>query len=119
MNYVFYVALGLVAGVVGGMFGLGGGIILIPAMVFLFGLTQHQAQGTSLTMMIAPVTLFAAWRYWQGGNVKWDMAGLMCVGFLIGGLLGAHFVQGVSEAVLKRMFGVYLLLISVKFILAK
>ncbi|MDD5654406.1 MAG: sulfite exporter TauE/SafE family protein [Candidatus Omnitrophica bacterium] len=119
MTYLLYVALGLAAGILGGMFGIGGGSILIPAMVFLFGLTQHQAQGTSLAIMIPPIGLLAALRYWQAGNVKLGMAGWVCLGFFIGGLLGAHLVQGVPDLYLKRFFGVFLLVVSLRMILTK
>ena len=89
MNYFLYIGLGLIAGVLSGMFGIGGGTILIPAMVFLFGLTQHQAQGTSLAIMIPPIGLLAAMRYYYSGNVKLGMAGFICLGFFVGGLIGA------------------------------
>jgi hypothetical protein len=119
MNALLYVALGLVAGVLGGMFGIGGGSILIPALVFLFGLTQHQAQGTSLAIMVPPIGILAAMRYYQAGNVKLGMAGFICAGFLVGGLIGAQLIQNVPDVLLKRLFGVFLLLISVRMILTK
>ena len=119
MNYVFYVALGLVAGVLSGIFGIGGGVILIPALVFIFGLTQHQAQGTTLAIMVPPIGLLAALRYYYSGNVKLSMAGFICAGFLVGGLLGAQLIQNVPDALLKKMFGVFLLTISVRMILTK
>lgn len=119
MTYALYVLLGFVAGVFGGVFGLGGGTILIPAMVMLFGLTQHQAQGTTLAIMIPPIGLLAAWRYFQTGNVKIAMAGFICLGFFFGGWVGANVVQGVSEPVLKRLFGVFLMVISLRMIFGK
>ncbi|MCX5708693.1 MAG: sulfite exporter TauE/SafE family protein [Candidatus Omnitrophica bacterium] len=119
MIYLLYVALGLVAGVLGGMFGIGGGSILIPAMVFLFGLTQHQAQGTSLAIMVPPIGILAAMRYYQAGNVKLGMAGFICAGFLVGGLIGAQLIQNVPDVLLKRLFGIFLLIISVRMILTK
>ena len=70
MSNLICVLLGLVAGTLSGIFGIGGGIIIIPGLVFLVGLTQHQAQGTTLAIMIPPIGLLAAWRYWQAGNVK-------------------------------------------------
>jgi len=114
-----YIILGLVAGIFGGMFGIGGGTILIPALVYLFGLTQHQAQGTTLAIMVPPIGLLAALRYYYSGNVKLGMAGLICLGFFIGGLIGAHFVQNLSEPLLKRWFGIFLFFISIKMILTK
>lgn len=119
MNQLLYVILGIVAGVFGGMFGIGGGTILIPALVYLFGLTQHQAQGTTLAIMVPPIGLLAAMRYYQSGNVKLGMAGLICLGFFVGGLIGANFVQNLSDPLLKRLFGVYLLFVSMEMILGK
>ena len=72
------------------MFGIGGGAILIPALVFIFGLTQHQAQGTTLAILVPPIGLLAALRYYQSGNVKLSIAAFVCIGFFIGGLIGAN-----------------------------
>ena len=119
MNYILYVALGLVAGVLGGMFGIGGGSILIPALVFFFGLTQHQAQGTTLAIMVPPIGLLAALRYYYSGNVKLGMAGFICAGFLVGGLIGAQLIQNVPDALLKKLFGLFLLIVSLRMILTK
>lgn len=93
MTQVMLILLGLVAGIFGGMFGIGEAIIIVPAMVFLFGLTQHQAQGTTLAIMVLPVGLLAAMRYYQSGNVKLPIAAFVCIGFFIGGLIGANVVQ--------------------------
>jgi hypothetical protein len=119
MSQLSYIILGLVAGIFGGMFGIGGGTILIPVLVFLFGLTQHQAQGTTLAIMVPPIGLLAAWRYWQAGNVKLSMAAFICVGFFVGGLIGASLVQNLSDPLLKRLFGVFLLFVSIEMILSK
>ena len=119
MNLVSYTLLGIVAGILAGMFGIGGGSILIPALVFLFGLSQHQAQGTTLAILVPPIGLLAAMRYYYSGNVKLDMAAFICIGFFLGGLLGAHLVQGLPSIVLKRLFGIYLAFIAVRMILAK
>ena len=102
MTQVLYVILGLVAGVSGGIFGIGGGVILIPALVFLFGLTQHQAQGTTLAVLVPPIGLLSALRYYYAGNVKLGMAAFICVGFFVGGLIGANLVQNLSDPLLKR-----------------
>lgn len=119
MSQLLYISLGIVAGVFGGMFGIGGGTILIPVLVYLFGLTQHQAQGTTLAIMVPPIGLLAAWRYWQAGNVKLSMAGFICAGFFIGGLIGANLIHNVSDPMLKKLFGFYLLFISAKMIFSK
>ncbi|MFH0935552.1 MAG: sulfite exporter TauE/SafE family protein [Candidatus Omnitrophota bacterium] len=119
MNQVLYIALGLIAGIASGILGIGGGTLLIPAMVFVFGLTQHQAQGTTLALMIPPIGLLAALRYYQSGNVKLGMAAFICLGFFFGGLIGANLVQNVSELFLKRLFGAFLLIVAVRMILTK
>jgi hypothetical protein len=119
MNQLLFVLLGLAAGIFGGMMGLGGGVIIIPALVYLFGFSQHQAQGTSLAVMLPPITLLAVWQYYVKGHVKLDIVGFLCLGFLFGGLIGANFVQGISDPMLKRIFGGALLLVSLRMIFSK
>ncbi|MFH1457627.1 MAG: sulfite exporter TauE/SafE family protein [Candidatus Omnitrophota bacterium] len=119
MDQLLYILLGLGAGICGGMFGIGGGSILIPLLVYIFGFSQHQAQGTTLAAMVPPIGLLAAWRYWQSGNVKLPVAAFICAGFLVGGLIGASMVQNISDALLKKMFGVFLLFVSLKMLLGK
>lgn len=119
MTYMLYIILGLVAGVFGGLFGIGGGTILIPALVFLFGLTQHQAQGTTLALMVPPIGLLAAWSYWRAGNVKISMAAFICMGFFIGGLIGAQYANKIPDPLLKKIFGVYLMFVSLQMIFSK
>jgi len=114
-----YIGLGLMAGVASGFLGIGGGSILIPVLVYLFGLTQHQAQGTTLAIMIPPIGLLAAWKYYSEGNVKLNMAAFICIGFLVGGLIGAIFVHKVPAPVLKKVFGIFLFLVSINMILGK
>jgi uncharacterized membrane protein YfcA len=119
MNISIYLILGLVAGIFGGFFGLGGGVIIIPALVYFLGFTQHQAQGTTLAILVPPIGLLAAMRYWQNGNVKLNVAGFICLGFFIGGWIGAHFAHQISDITLKRLFGFFLLFISIKMIFTK
>lgn len=119
MSQIIYVALGLIAGICSGIFGIGGATIMIPVLVFLLGFTQHQAQGTTLAAMVPPIGLLAAWRYWQAGHVKISVAAFICAGFFVGGLLGAHLAQSVSDTLLKKLFGVFLLVISLRMMLGK
>jgi hypothetical protein len=119
MNIILYILLGLLTGVSSGMFGLGGGIIIIPALVFLFGFSQHQAQGTTLALMVPPIGLLAAWQYYRQGYVDLKIAAFVCLGFFFGGLLGAKLVVGLPESLLRRLFGVALFMISIKMILTK
>jgi uncharacterized protein len=93
--------------------------VIVPALVFLLGMSQHTAQGTSLAMLVPPVGLLAAWTYYQNGFVDLKIAALLCAGLFVGGLLGARFATGISNAALEKVFGVALLLISLKMIFSK
>lgn len=119
MNIVLFVLLGLVAGILSGLIGIGGGIIIVPSLVFLFGLSQHQAQGTTLALMVPPIGLLAAWTYYKSGFVDLRIAGLICLGFFFGGLIGARFATAISDTALTRIFGVALLLVALKMIFFK
>jgi uncharacterized membrane protein YfcA len=119
MNIVLYLLVGLLGGVVSGMLGIGGGIIMVPALAFLFGLSQHQAQGTTLALMVPPIGLLAAWTYYKAGFVDIKIAAFVCLGFFFGGLIGAKLVVGLPDPILRRIFGVVLLIVAIKMILTK
>ena len=119
MLIISYILLGVLTGLCSGFLGLGGGFILIPALVYIFGLTQHQAQGTSLAIMVPPITLLAALRYYYNGNVKLGMAIFIAAGFVIGGLIGADIVQNIPGAVLRKVFGLALFAVAVRMIFFK
>jgi uncharacterized protein len=114
-----YILLGLVAGALSGLIGIGGGVIIVPALVFIFGLSQHQAQGTTLALLIPPIGILAAWMYYKEGYVDLKIAALVAAGFMVGSLFGAKFASALSNAVLEKVFGVALLLIAIKMILSK
>jgi uncharacterized membrane protein YfcA len=114
---LLYLLLGLAAGVVSGLIGIGGGTIIIPALVLLFGLSQHKAQGTTLALLVPPIGLLAAWTYWQKGYVDLRIAALICAGFLVGGLLGARVAVELPSAVLERIFGIALLVVALEMII--
>ncbi|MFZ0034792.1 MAG: sulfite exporter TauE/SafE family protein [Sedimentisphaerales bacterium] len=119
MNIFLYILLGVVAGIFSGLIGIGGGIIIVPALVLLFGISQHSAQGTTLALMVPPIGLLAAWAYYKQGFVDLKIAAFVCLGFFIGGLLGAKFALGIPETILKKIFGAVLLLVSLKMIFGK
>lgn len=119
MNIFLYLLLGLTAGIFSGLIGIGGAIIIIPSLVLLFGLSQHTAQGTTLALMVPPIGLLAAWTYYKAGFVDLKIAGLICLGFFVGGLVGARFATELSEQFLRRIFGIVLLLTSLKMIFTK
>lgn len=119
MNIFLYILLGLVAGIFSGLVGLGGGIIIVPVLVLLFGLSQHTAQGTTLALMVPPIGLLAAWTYYKAGFVDLKIAGLICLGFFVGGLVGAQFATKIPDDLLRKIFGVALLAASLKMIFYK
>jgi len=119
MNVFFYLLLGLIAGSLSGLIGIGGAIIIIPSLVILFGLSQHTAQGTTLALMVPPIGLLAAWTYYKQGFVDLKIAGLICLGFFFGGLVGARFATEISEDILRKIFGVILFAASLRMIFYK
>jgi uncharacterized membrane protein YfcA len=119
MNVFFYLLLGLIAGSLSGLIGIGGAIIIIPSLVILFGLSQHTAQGTTLALMVPPIGLLAAWTYYKQGFVDFKIAGLICLGFFFGGLAGAKFATYIPDDVLRKVFGVILLAASLRMIFYK
>ena len=119
MSILAYIFIGFAGGFVGGGLGLGGGAVMVPLLVFAAGLTQHQAQGTVIGLLTVPVFLAAAWRYYTAGNLRLDITGFMIIGFIVGSFLGAHLVQYLPAATLKKIFGIALILIGMKMALLK
>jgi len=103
---------GVVVGVISGIVGIGGGVLFIPALIWLFGMDQHKAQGTSLGALLAPVGIFAFLEYYRKGNADLRIALLLAAGFLIGGYFGAVAAQHVPELWLRRIFAIMLVLVG-------
>jgi len=119
INIILYLLLGLLAGALSGLIGIGGGTIIVPALIYLFGLTQHQAQGTTLALLIPPIGLLAALTYYKNGYVNLTIAVFICLGFFIGGLAGAKLAVGLSNEILMKVFGFVLLLVALYMIFGK
>jgi len=119
MNTLLFLLLGLAVGILSGLIGIGGGIVIVPVLVLVVGMSQHSAQGTTLALMVPPIGLLAAWTYYKSGFVDLRIAALICVGFFFGALLGAKFATQISEALLTKIFGVALLLVAIKMIFFK
>src|SRR5215469_2798824 len=111
---VMLILVGLIAGILSGLVGLGGGVIIVPALVFLLGFSQHQAQGTSLGILLLPAGIFAVLNYYQKGYIDIKAVLLLFVGFLIGGFLGSKLSLSLPEATLKKVFAVALVCIAAK-----
>ncbi|KPK41561.1 MAG: permease [Omnitrophica WOR_2 bacterium SM23_29] len=119
INILAYLALGLLAGILSGLIGIGGGMILIPVLVFIFGFTQLQAQGTTLALMVPPIGILAALIYYSHGHVNLKVAAFICLGFFFGGLFGARVATGLPNIILQRIFGVALFLVSLRMIFGR
>lgn len=114
-NLLFQLLLiGLVAGIAGGMFGIGGGAIMVPAMVLLLGMDQKFATGTSIAAQIFPIGILGAAVYYRNGNMDIKHASLIAAGLVLGNLLGAQFANQpfISSEMMKKLYGVFLLVIG-------
>lgn len=116
---VIYLILGLAAGALSGFFGIGGGVVVVPALVLLFGMTQLKAQGTMLAAFLPPVAFLAFWKYYKSGNTDIRIAIFIAIGVFIGGYLGALASHSISETVLRKFFGVMLLAAAAHMIFGK
>lgn len=113
------VIIGLLAGFLSGLIGVGGGIIMVPMFLIFLGLTQHQAQGLSLAVLLPPVTFMAVYNYHQAGAIDWRFALIVSAVFIIGGFIGSKVALSIDQQTLKKVFGGILLLIAAKLILGK
>lgn len=110
------VCLGLFAGMLSGMFGIGGGIVIVPALVFIMGFTQHSAQGTSVATLLLPIGILAAYNYHQEKSINYPYALLIAGTFMIGGYFGSKLALNLDGALLKKLFGGLLFAVAVKLI---
>lgn len=109
--------IGLLAGVLSGSVGVGGGVIMVPLTIWFLGYSQHQAQGMSLAVLAVPVTLLAAYTYHKNGHtLDWRYALVIAVAFVIGGFFGSKIAISINQQMLKKVFGVILLVVAIKMI---
>lgn len=111
-NPLVLIAFGVIVGIFSGVMGLGGGSVMIPVMVLAFGMTQQQAHGTSLAVMIPPVALPAVIEYWRHGNVDIRVAAWMALGVLLGSFFGALVANSIPKESLKLVFGFLLIYVA-------
>jgi uncharacterized protein len=122
MNFTLILTLlfiGLIAGVLSGMIGIGGGIVIVPSLIYFLGLTQHQSQGTSLLMMLPPIGVLAAINYYRSSHMQQDpkyliFALLLASSFLLGGYLGSKISINIDRVTLQKVFGTVLLFVAIK-----
>ncbi|MFT7113490.1 MAG: putative membrane protein YfcA [Candidatus Azotimanducaceae bacterium] len=106
--------IGLVAGILSGVVGVGGGIIMVPALVYFLSMPQHAAQGTSLAVMLPPIGILACYNYYKAGNLDWKYAAIIALTFVIGGYLGSKVAMVVDAKTLKRVFACLMFLAAIK-----
>lgn len=118
---IVLIIVGLLAGTFSGMFGVGGGVIMVPLMVFALGYTQHQAQGTSLAVLAVPVTFLAAYTYHKTGEnpINFKYAIVIAACFVLGGYLGTKIAVSINETLLRKIFSVLLVIVAVKMFFSK
>lgn len=113
------ILIGIFTGFMAGMLGIGGAIIMIPALVFMIGLTQQGAQGTSLAVMLPPIGILAAYNYFKAGQVNLKFAMILAITFIIGSYFGSKLALSIPQNLLKKIFGLLLLLVAAKMLLSK
>lgn len=115
-DILILLAIGFCAGLLSSILGIGGGIVVVPALVFIFGLSQKMAQGTSLAMLLPPIGILAVIVYHKSGNVKWDYAILLIIAFITGSYFGAKWVQGLNTLTAKRVFAIFMIMVAIKYL---
>jgi len=118
-TFIILIIIGLLAGILSGLVGVGGGILMIPLLIIFLGLTQHEAQGTALFAMLPPIGILAAINYYKEGFVKWEYAIVIAFTFVIGGYLGSKLSLSLPPQTVRRIFGVIMLLGAIKLISSK
>ena len=110
------ILIGLFAGMMSGFIGIGGGVVMVPALVYIMGLSQHEAQGTSLILMLPPIGILAVMNYYKAGQVNVWYGVIIALAFVIGGYFGSKIALKMSPSKVKLIFGVLMLYISFKMI---
>ncbi|AAK78227.1 MULTISPECIES: sulfite exporter TauE/SafE family protein [Clostridium] len=118
-EFIIYAVIGIVAGVLSGLFGIGGGVVIIPALVMFAGFSQIKAQGTSLIAMLPPVGIFAFMQYYKKGNTDIYAGIVICIAMVIAARFGGQLANILPVSVLKKAFGVFIILVGIKTIFGK
>ena len=108
--------IGLAAGMMSSLVGIGGGVVIVPSLVIILALSQKMAQGTSLVMLLPPIGILAVINYYKAGYVDFRIAGVLCIAFIVGSYFGSKIALNLQESTLKRIFGVFLMVLAVKYL---
>ncbi|MFT7611353.1 MAG: putative membrane protein YfcA [Parvicellaceae bacterium] len=117
-TFFILVLIGVTAGIMSGFVGIGGGIIIVPALVYILGISQFEAQGTSIVLMIPPIGILAAMNYYKADAINWKYAAIIAATFVVGGYVGSKLSLKMDETLLKLIFGVVMLIVAVKMIIS-
>ncbi len=107
---------GLLAGMLSSMVGIGGGVVIVPALVMIFGMSQKMAQGTSLALMLPPIGILAVMNYYKQGYVDFKIAAVICITFIVGSYVGSKLVLGLDTAIVKKIFAVFMIIVALKYL---
>jgi uncharacterized protein len=116
---ILLVLTGIVAGIAAGFFGIGGGVVVIPLLIYVFGMSQHEAQGTSLAFLLAPIGILAFINYYKAGHVNINYAIILAITFIIGAYFGSKWAIKLPTDILKKGFAVLIILMGIKMLLGK
>jgi hypothetical protein len=114
MDSTLLVVIGIAAGVLAGLFGIGGGVVIVPALVYVARFPLTTAIGTSLGALLLPVGALGAWSYWRNGHLQWRASLWLALGLFLGAYVGARFAQAISDVSLRRLFAVLLVAVAAK-----
>jgi uncharacterized membrane protein YfcA len=116
---IIILIIGIFAGLFSGFIGIGGGLIVVPCLVYFFGMSQHAAQGTSLAMMLPPIGAMAVYNYYKAGEIDFKVAAILCISFVVGSFFGSKIAISLTPDQLKRGFGIIIILLGVKMVFWK
>lgn len=120
MNEILiFLAVGLAAGYMSGLVGIGGGLVIVPVLVYALGFSQQTAQGTTLFMFLFPIGILGVMQYYKAGHVDWRAALFICVTFVIGNFFGSKTALAVDQAMLKKIFGGIIIVLGIKMLFWK
>jgi hypothetical protein len=113
VSWLIFVGIGISSGLLAGIFGIGGGVVLVPALVYFAGFSQKLAVGTTLAVLLPPVGIAAALEYYRHGNVDFKVAMIVAVSLIVGSWFGARIANGMDDHLLKISFGIFLILLGI------
>ena len=115
-TFLILIAVGVLAGILSGFVGVGGGILIVPALIYVLGMSQMEAQGTSLFVLLLPVGVLAVYNYYKTDQVNWKFGIIISIAFVIGGFLGSRVALKMSPALVRVIFGAIMAIVSIKMI---